>query len=83
MPSPDTLLCRCEDVSIGDVAAHANWRDAKLQTRCGMGPCQGRICGEAASVYFGWPRAAARPPFAPVRIDTLIGARDSADTFRP
>ncbi|BCQ25248.1 FAD-dependent oxidoreductase [Caballeronia sp. NK8] len=83
MPSPGTLLCRCEDVSIGDVAAHANWRDAKLQTRCGMGPCQGRVCGEAASVYFGWPRAAARPPFAPVRIDTLIGARDRADTFRP
>ncbi|SAK72665.1 oxidoreductase [Caballeronia temeraria] len=79
MPSPDTLLCRCEDVSIGDVAIHANWRDAKLHTRCGMGPCQGRICGEAASVYFGWPRAAARAPFAPVRIDTLIAARECID----
>ncbi|SAL11526.1 oxidoreductase [Caballeronia arvi] len=78
MPSPDTLLCRCEDVSIGETAVHANWRDAKLQTRCGMGRCQGRICGEAASVYFGWPSAAARPPFAPVRIDTLIAARDHA-----
>ncbi|SPB13074.1 oxidoreductase [Caballeronia novacaledonica] len=79
-PSPDTVLCRCEDVSIGEVAAHANWRDAKLQTRCGMGPCQGRICGEAAAVYFGWPRTAARPPFTPVRIDTLIAARESAET---
>ncbi|MFM0325062.1 FAD-dependent oxidoreductase [Caballeronia glebae] len=83
MPSPDTLLCRCEDVSIGEVAAHANWRDAKLQTRCGMGPCQGRICGEAASVYFGWPRAAARPPFAPVRIDTLIAASEPTDAPAP
>ncbi|GJH29461.1 FAD/NAD(P)-binding oxidoreductase [Caballeronia novacaledonica] len=80
LPSPDTVLCRCEDVSIADVAAHANWRDAKLQTRCGMGPCQGRICGEAAAIYFGWPRTAARPPFAPVRIDTLIGARESTET---
>jgi NADPH-dependent 2,4-dienoyl-CoA reductase/sulfur reductase-like enzyme len=80
MPSPDTVLCRCEDVSIGEVAAHANWREAKLQTRCGMGPCQGRICGEAAAVYFGWPCTAARPPFAPVRIDTLIAARESAET---
>ncbi|SAK88451.1 NAD(P)/FAD-dependent oxidoreductase [Caballeronia ptereochthonis] len=78
MPSPDTLLCRCEDVPLGEVAAHADWRDAKLQTRCGMGPCQGRICGEAASIYFGWPRAVARPPFTPVRIDTLIAARDPA-----
>ncbi|GJH19517.1 NAD(P)/FAD-dependent oxidoreductase [Caballeronia novacaledonica] len=80
LPSPDTLLCRCEDVSIADVAAHANWRDAKLQTRCGMGPCQGRICGDAAVIYFGWPRTAARPPFTPVRIDTLIAARESTET---
>ncbi|CAL8476516.1 FAD-dependent oxidoreductase [Caballeronia sp. S22] len=80
LPSPDTVLCRCEDVSIADVAAHANWRDAKLQTRCGMGPCQGRICGEAAAIYFGWPRTAARPPFTPVRIDTLIAARESTET---
>lgn len=80
MPSPDTLLCRCEDVSIGEVASYANWRDAKLQTRCGMGPCQGRICGEAASVLFGWPRAVARPPFAPVCIDTLIAARELTET---
>jgi NADPH-dependent 2,4-dienoyl-CoA reductase/sulfur reductase-like enzyme len=80
LPSPDTVLCRCEDVSIADVAAHANWRDAKLQTRCGMGPCQGRICGDAAVIYFGWPRTAARPPFTPVRIDTLIAARESTET---
>jgi NADPH-dependent 2,4-dienoyl-CoA reductase/sulfur reductase-like enzyme len=80
LPSPDTVLCRCEDVSIADVAAHSNWRDAKLQTRCGMGPCQGRICGEAAAIYFGWPRTAARPPFTPVRIDTLIAARESTET---
>ncbi|WP_250514944.1 FAD/NAD(P)-binding oxidoreductase [Caballeronia sp. INDeC2] len=80
MPSPDTVLCRCEDVSIGEVAAHANWRDAKLQTRCGMGPCQGRICGEAAAIYFGWPRTAAREPFVPVRIDTLIAAHERTET---
>ncbi|WP_244828433.1 FAD/NAD(P)-binding oxidoreductase [Caballeronia sp. TF1N1] len=75
-PSADTLICRCEDVRFGDVAAHANWRDAKLQTRCGMGACQGRICGEAASVYFGWERPMTRPPFAPVRIGTLMAELD-------
>jgi NADPH-dependent 2,4-dienoyl-CoA reductase/sulfur reductase-like enzyme len=80
LPPADTLLCRCEDVPLGEVAAHADWRDAKLQTRCGMGTCQGRICGEAASVYFGWPRATARPPFVPVRIDTLAAARDAIGT---
>ncbi|BAN25217.1 FAD-dependent oxidoreductase [Caballeronia insecticola] len=78
MPPADTVLCRCEDVTLGEVARHADWRDAKLHTRCGMGPCQGRVCGEAASVWFGWPRASVRPPFAPVRIDTLIAARAAA-----
>jgi NADPH-dependent 2,4-dienoyl-CoA reductase/sulfur reductase-like enzyme len=73
-PSDDTLLCRCEDVSIGAVAQHASWRDAKLLTRCGMGPCQGRICGTAAQVYFGWGCAPPRPPFAPARIGTLVAA---------
>ncbi|QCP53786.1 NAD(P)/FAD-dependent oxidoreductase [Trinickia violacea] len=52
-PPADTLLCRCEDVTLGDAAAHSTWRDAKLHTRCGMGPCQGRICGTAAKTYFG------------------------------
>jgi hypothetical protein len=74
LPSPETLLCRCEDVSVGAVGSHANWRDAKLHTRCGMGPCQGRVCGAAAAMYFGWDSAAPRPPLAPARIETLIAA---------
>lgn len=42
-PADATLLCRCEDVSLGEVRAYPDWRDAKLHTRCGMGACQGRI----------------------------------------
>ncbi|MGF6571389.1 NADPH-dependent 2,4-dienoyl-CoA reductase/sulfur reductase-like enzyme [Paraburkholderia sp. GAS333] len=72
VPADDTLLCRCEDVSIGEVRACANWRDAKLHTRCGMGACQGRICGSAASLYFGWPAVIPRPPFNPAQIGTLM-----------
>ncbi|MGF6372644.1 NADPH-dependent 2,4-dienoyl-CoA reductase/sulfur reductase-like enzyme [Paraburkholderia sp. RAU6.4a] len=75
-PADATLLCRCEDVSVGEVRRCADWRDAKLQTRCGMGPCQGRICGAAASLYFGWPTAAARPPFSPAQIGTLMSAAE-------
>jgi NADPH-dependent 2,4-dienoyl-CoA reductase/sulfur reductase-like enzyme len=73
-PADDTLLCRCEDVSVGEVRVFQNWRDAKLHTRCGMGACQGKICGLAASVYFGWPSATPRPPFSPAQIGTLIAA---------
>lgn len=78
-PSAETILCRCEDVPFGDVAAHDTWRDAKLHTRCGMGPCQGRICAEAARTYFGWHAAAPRPPFAPTRIGALLEAQQESD----
>jgi NADPH-dependent 2,4-dienoyl-CoA reductase/sulfur reductase-like enzyme len=64
----DTLLCRCEDVSIGRVRAHRSWREAKLHTRCGMGPCQGRVCGGAASFVFGWQTESVRPPVFPAQV---------------
>ncbi|CAH2896397.1 MAG: Putative oxidoreductase in 4-hydroxyproline catabolic gene cluster [uncultured Paraburkholderia sp.] len=73
-PSDGTLLCRCEDVTLGEVRAFGTWRDAKLHTRCGMGACQGKICGTAANVYFDWPSTAPRPPFSPTQIGTLIAA---------
>lgn len=76
LPADDTLLCRCEDVSIGEVRAHANWRDAKLQTRCGMGACQGRICGGAVQALLGWDVTQVRPPIHPAQIATLILAAD-------
>jgi NADPH-dependent 2,4-dienoyl-CoA reductase/sulfur reductase-like enzyme len=47
---PDIVLCRCEAVTIGALreAVRLGGYDpnrAKLLTRCGMGPCQGRMCG--------------------------------------
>jgi D-hydroxyproline dehydrogenase subunit alpha len=74
-PSAETILCRCEDVRFGDVAGYETWRDAKLQTRCGMGPCQGRICGVAAQTYFGWDTATPRPPLVPARIGAILQAQ--------
>ncbi|WP_144141204.1 FAD-dependent oxidoreductase [Paraburkholderia sp. BCC1884] len=76
-PADTTLLCRCEDVSVGEVRAFPDWRQAKLHTRCGMGACQGKICGTAASVYFGWSTVEPRPPFSPAQIGTLIQAEAS------
>ncbi|WP_186020089.1 NAD(P)/FAD-dependent oxidoreductase [Burkholderia gladioli] len=72
LPPDDTVLCRCEDVTLGAARAYADARDAKLQTRCGMGACQGRVCGAAGAALLGWQEAAIpRPPFSPVRIGTL------------
>lgn len=67
----DTLVCRCEDVPLAALAGHAGWTEAKLHSRCGMGACQGRICGSAAQFLFGWTPPAPRPPFSPARLETL------------
>jgi NADPH-dependent 2,4-dienoyl-CoA reductase/sulfur reductase-like enzyme len=69
---PDTLVCRCEDVRFDRLKDFSGWRDAKLQTRCGMGSCQGRVCGAAAKVLFGWGMESVRPPVLPVRVDSLL-----------
>lgn len=69
--APDTLVCRCEDVTFAQLQAHDNWRSAKLHTRCGMGACQGRICGAASQVLFGWEKDAGRLPFSNATIASL------------
>lgn len=72
-PRPDatTLICRCEDVPWRAVQACGSWREARLMTRCGMGHCQGRLCGAAAARLQGWTVHDARPPFMPARAGTL------------
>jgi NADPH-dependent 2,4-dienoyl-CoA reductase/sulfur reductase-like enzyme len=64
----DTIVCRCEDVSFHDVRQYTSWRSAKLHTRCGMGPCQGRVCGAATWFLLDWGQDSVRPPVAPARI---------------
>ena len=74
----DTVLCRCEDVAVGRVRGHQSWREAKLQTRCGMGPCQGRICGGAAAFLFHWETESVRPPIFPATVAHLAAAPATA-----
>ena len=78
LPDADTIVCRCEDVPFGALASTDDLRQAKLQTRCGMGPCQGRICGPALRFLTGAPRDRVRPPLIPVPVAAL-----AADTARP
>jgi NADPH-dependent 2,4-dienoyl-CoA reductase/sulfur reductase-like enzyme len=48
-------ICRCEEVSLGDICASVSElsandaRTSKLFTRAGMGMCQGRICSRNVS----------------------------------
>jgi hypothetical protein len=70
----DTIVCRCEDVRLGALDRAWTARQAKLYTRVGMGPCQGRICGAALECLLGWPRESPRPPIQPTRVAALVGA---------
>lgn len=75
LANDDTIFCRCEDVITGAVSAHPDWTSAKLHTRCGMGSCQGRVCGAASHQLFGWGPTGVRPPFVPVPISDLMHER--------
>jgi D-hydroxyproline dehydrogenase subunit alpha len=78
LAAPDTFICRCEDVTRERIAQHSSWRDAKLQTRCGMGPCQGRVCGPAIEFIFGWTPESVRPPIFPARVASLMISEESS-----
>ncbi len=70
----DTILCRCEAVTAGEFrsSAHALEADeinrAKAFSRCGMGRCQGRVCGPAAAAVL-----AAALNLPPERVGRLRG----------
>lgn len=68
----ETIVCRCEDARFGDLVKCAGERDAKLQTRCGMGACQGRVCGPAAEFLFQWKPGTLRPPLSPVPVSAYL-----------
>jgi NADPH-dependent 2,4-dienoyl-CoA reductase/sulfur reductase-like enzyme len=71
LAASETIVCRCEDVPFSKLQTADSWRAAKLHLRCGMGPCQGRVCGPATEFLFGWHAESVRPPLFPARIDTL------------
>ncbi len=86
LATPDTLICRCEEVSFADVDAALGeglegLGAVKRRTRIGMGRCQGRYCAPILDALIaersGRPRnefsgMAPRPPAKPVRIGDLV-----------
>jgi NADPH-dependent 2,4-dienoyl-CoA reductase/sulfur reductase-like enzyme len=74
LAQPDTIICRCEDVTHKSLVSFASWTEAKRQTRCGMGPCQGRVCGPATQALFGWQPSSVRPPLFPVPLSAMCAS---------
>ena len=81
----DTIVCRCEEVSAGEIRESVDLgskgpNQTKSFTRCGMGPCQGRLCGLTVSEIIadqlnrsveevGHYRI--RPPITPITLGNL------------
>ena len=89
-PPDDTIICRCEEVTAGDIRRFAGLgclgpNQAKASGRSGMGPCQGRYCGLSVSQILaasnkislddtGYFRI--RPPLKPVTLGELAAMQD-------
>ena len=71
LATSETVVCRCEDVPLGRLAAARSMREAKLHTRSGMGPCQGRVCGAALEAIRALGPDTVRVPVVPVPLAAL------------
>ena len=92
-----TIVCRCEEISAGQIRQALKLgalgpNQLKTQTRAGMGPCQGRMCGLVISEMIAAYRGVAvpdagylrvRPPLKPITLDQLAGVELGADGSEP
>lgn len=81
-PEGETIACRCEEVTAGQVRAVADLgcegpNQMKAFMRCGMGPCQGRLCGLTVTELIAAQRGTTpgevgyyrlRPPVKPITV---------------
>jgi NADPH-dependent 2,4-dienoyl-CoA reductase/sulfur reductase-like enzyme len=100
VPAGDaTLVCRCEEVTAGEIRdcvrrGCAGPNQLKAFLRCGMGPCQGRLCGLTVTELIaestgrrpqevGYFRL--RPPVKPIGLGELaaLPKQDAAAAHRP
>lgn len=89
---PETVVCRCEDVTRAEIDAAAqegacDLNQLKAWTRCGMGPCQGRTCGDVAGALLALNIGSresvgyftGRAPLRPVSLAEVAGQYTYAD----
>ena len=86
--SDSTVVCRCEGVTAGRIRdlieeGYTDHNEIKAIIRCGMGPCNGRMCGPAVMELICAGAKVApqtirqhrlRPPIKPVSLEELANA---------
>ncbi|HJQ56378.1 MAG TPA: NAD(P)/FAD-dependent oxidoreductase [Vineibacter sp.] len=95
LPQGDTLACRCEEISAQQIIDTVKLgctgpNQMKAFLRCGMGPCQGRLCGLTVTELIAQARGVppgevghyrVRPPIKPITLAELAGLpKDAAAT---
>jgi bacterioferritin-associated ferredoxin len=85
LPTGDTIVCRCEEVTAAQIAETMALgvegpNQLKAFRRCGMGPCQGRMCGLTVTELIARARGVSpdvvgyyrlRPPVKPIPLKEL------------
>ncbi|MDQ6679858.1 MAG: (2Fe-2S)-binding protein, partial [Pseudomonadota bacterium] len=85
VPTGDTIVCRCEEVTAQQIVETVALgcpgpNQMKSFLRCGMGPCQGRLCGLTVTEVIAEARGVAagevgyyriRPPVKPITVAEL------------
>lgn len=91
-PSDSTMICRCEEVTAGDIRSYAKLgclgpNQTKAFGRAGMGPCQGRYCGLTVTSLLAKANGTSpdetgyyriRPPLKPVTLGELAAMDNTA-----
>ena len=91
---PETIVCRCEELTLSDLSSDANARFADLDrlkksSRIGMGRCQGRNCLPALPTVLNLPAASlttlprTRPPIKPLQLRYLAADADAGPAREP
>ena len=84
------IVCRCEDVTLGEIReliqeGFTSLDEIKRISRCGMGPCQGKTCSQIIAREIAAVTGKKmeeillpthRPPIGGIKLGDLVGEED-------
>lgn len=87
MNNKDAIICRCEDITLGEIRGQISQgkhtlEEIKRSCRCGMGPCQGKTCAPLIASEIAKitgksigeiPLPKVRPSTGPIKMASLLG----------
>jgi thioredoxin reductase len=95
-PEGETVVCRCEELTAAQIAGTTALgvegpNQLKALLRCGMGPCQGRLCGLTVTELIAQARGVSpeavgyyrlRPPVKPIALKELAAMPQTEEAMQ-